>query len=148
MKIIIGADHRGFTFKEEVKKYLSKYGEILDVGADSMAVEDDFVDFARRACGHVIGQSDSRGILFCGSGVGMAIAANKIPGIRAAVGHDIDEVRISRHDDDINVLCLSADTLSIEDAEELIEAFLTTGFSYHERYARRIAKIKELETHA
>lgn len=148
MKIIIGADHRGFTLKEEVKKTLLKYGEILDVGADSMAVEDDFIDFARRACSHISGQSDSRAILFCGSGVGMAIAANKIPGIRAAVGHDADEIRIARHDDDINVLCLGADNLGLEDAEDLIEAFLTTGFSYHERYSRRIAKIKELETHA
>lgn len=148
MKIYIGADHRGFTFKEGIKEAISQYGQVLDVGADSMAVEDDFVDFAKRACANVIGDPESRGILFCGSGVGMAIAANKIPGIRAAVGHNSDEIRMARHDDDINVLCLSADTLEVEDAEEIVEAFLTTAFSYHERYARRVAKIKELETHA
>jgi ribose 5-phosphate isomerase B len=148
MKLYIGADHRGFELKEDLKVVIAKYGEVIDVGADSMATGDDFVDYAKRACTHLVGQPDARAILICGSGIGMAIAANKIPGIRAAVGHDVDEIRISRHDEDINVLCLSADTKGIEDAQEFVEAFLTTAFSIDERYSRRIAKIKELETHA
>jgi ribose 5-phosphate isomerase B len=96
MKIYIGADHRGLALKEGLKNELSTYGEILDVGADALNQKDDFVDFAKRVSLHISGQSEARGILFCGTGVGMAIAANKFPGVRAAVGHDSEEIRLAK----------------------------------------------------
>lgn len=146
MKVYIGADHRGFALKEQLKQQLSGY-EVVDVGAFSHEPQDDFVDFASAVAQKVATDNESRGILICGSGAGMCIAANKIAGIRCSVGHSVEEVRASRHDDDINVLALPADFVPASEAPKIIDAFLTTAFLPEERFVRRIAKITNLENH-
>lgn len=149
MKIYIGADHRGFALKETLKAYLSTKGyEVIDMGAFKHEPTDDFVDFAKVVAAKVVGDSDSRGVLLCGSAAGMCIAANKIGGIRCGAGHSVKEVEAMRHDDDINILAIPADYVEESVTKELLDAFLTTVFTPEERYVRRIAKIKELETHA
>lgn len=149
MKIFIGADHRGFALKEKIKQYLTdKQYEVQDVGAYELDPHDDFVDFAQIAAQKVATDTEARGILICGSGAGMCIAANKVPGIRCAVGHTVEEVKAARHDDSINVLAISSDFSKEDEVLQMTEAFLTTVFVPEERFQRRIAKIKELETHA
>ncbi|MBI5045286.1 MAG: RpiB/LacA/LacB family sugar-phosphate isomerase [Candidatus Levybacteria bacterium] len=147
--IFIGADHRGFELKNEiVKSLMDKKYSVVDMGADQENKTDDFVDFATLVGGKVSTTPDAFGVLLCGSGVGMCIAANKIPSIRCAVGHSLEEIRLARQDDNINILSLSADTLSKEDAISFVEEFLETDFVPQERYLRRIAKIESLEHHA
>ncbi len=147
MRIYIGADHRGFALKETLKKKLSGH-EVIDMGAITHEPTDDFVDYAALVGQKVRTEPEARGILICGSGAGMCIAANKIPGIRCSVGHSSDEVKASRHDDDINVLALPADYVSEAQVDDIINAFLTTEFTPEARFVRRIGKITQLETHA
>jgi len=149
MKIYIGADHRGFPLKETLKAYLAtKNYELVDLGASQLEPQDDFVDFAKLVAVKVASDSESFGILLCGSGAGMCIAANKVVGISCAVGHSPQEIQAARHDDNINVLSLPADYVSVEQAKAIIDTFLTTAFASQDRFLRRIAKIKELETNA
>ncbi len=144
--IVIGADHRGFELKQEISIYLQQKGyTVQDVGADHKEHEDDFVDFAALVGSKISTDNTLKGILICGSGVGMSIAANKIPSVRCAVGHTEEEIRLARQDDDINILSLPADFLSKEEAERIVETFLTTAFSPEERHVRRIAKITSLD---
>lgn len=148
MKIYLGADHRGFLLKEQLLSYLETKGEVYDLGSTESTPDDDYVDYAKEVAKHIGGDNSSRGILFCGSGIGMAITANKIAGVRAAVGHTSNEIKEGRTDDDINVLALAGDFLTESQARELVDVFLETEFIPEMRFTRRIAKIKELETHA
>lgn len=149
MRIYLGADHRGFDLKQALKAALAAMEyEVVDLGATAIDVQDDFVDFARLVALKVAGDPDARGILLCGSGAGMCIAANKVSGIRCAVGHTVGEVQAARSDDNINVLSLGVDYVSEDEAQKMVQAFLTTEFTPEERFVRRIAKIKELEAHA
>lgn len=147
MNIYIGADHRGFELKEFIKKELSGI-TFIDMGAFTHAPDDDFVDFATIVAEKVTSDMTARGILICGSGAGMCIAANKIGGIRCSVGHSVEEVKAGRTDDDINILALSSDFTSQKEAVELVKVFLQTNFTPEERFVRRIAKIEKLEKHA
>ena len=147
MKVYIGTDHRGYDLKQALKEKLTGY-EVIDMGAMESTPGDDFVDYATLVAQKVASDTSSRGLLMCGSGAGMCIAANKTPGIRCAVGHNVAEVEAARHDDDINILALPADFIVPDEAEKLVSAFLSTEFVPEERYVRRIAKFKELETHA
>lgn len=147
MKLYLGADHRGYHVKEQLKRSLQPTHEVVDLGAHELSGQDDFVDFAASVGKAVAQDPASRGILLCGSGVGMCIAANKVPGVRCAVGHSVDEVRAARHDDDVNVLSLAADFLTFEQILSIAEAFLKTDFAQEDRYVRRLAKIGELENH-
>jgi ribose 5-phosphate isomerase B len=147
MKIYIGADHRGYQLKEFLKDKLTDY-DVIDMGAYEHAPQDDAVDFAALVSQKVAGDPSARGVLICGSGAGMCIAANKIGGIRCSVGHSADEVKASRHDDDLNILALPADFISQEESVEIVKAFLHTEFAPEERFVRRIAKTMELEKHA
>jgi ribose 5-phosphate isomerase B len=147
MKIYLGADHRGYSLKEILKNELMTH-EVIDVGAFEHQPRDDFVDFAAGVALKISTDLEARGILLCGSGAGMCIAANKVPGVRCAVGHSVKEIQAARHDDDINVLALPSDFVTQENAGAIIQAFLTTEFIPEDRFVRRIAKIKELETHA
>ncbi len=147
MTIYIGADHRGFELKELIKKELS--GEIIvDMGAVDHNPQDDFVDYAVLVGQKVASDREARGILVCGSGAGMCIASNKIPGIRCSVCHRVEEVKACRQDDNINVLALPSDYVSKGEAVNVVKAFLNTQFTPEERFVRRIAKITELEKHA
>lgn len=147
MTIFIGADHRGFELKESLKSLLIRDGvTVVDCGASGFEPQDDFVDYAAEVARQVVNKN-ARGILICGSGVGMAIAANKIAGARASLGMTEQQVRAGRNDDDMNMLVLAADYLSEPEAETLARVFIDTPFAQDERFIRRLNKIKELETH-
>lgn len=146
MIIYFGADHRGFDLKETLKKFVQDKGyEISDLGDTQKNPEDDYTDFAM-AVGKKVGEdAQSRGILVCGSGAGMEITANKFKGVRATVGFLRDQVFDARNHDDINVLVLSADFVSVDDAQQMVKLFLDTPMSPEPRHARRLQKIVELE---
>ena len=147
MKIYIGADHRGFELKEELKKFLIEKGyEVEDVGAFKYDKDDDYPDFARQVAERVAGDPEhSRGVLLCGSGTGMDAAANKVKGIRATLAFSKEITRAARNDDDVNVISLPADFLKSQEAEEIAEIFLKTPFEAVERRVRRLQKIAEIE---
>lgn len=150
MKIYLGADHNGFYLKEKVFAYLAKQGyDIEDVSGNELDPADDFPEFAQMAAIKVIGDEDKdpRAILLCGSGQGMAIAANRFRGIRASVVWDALESKMSRKDNDSNVLCLPARVLEDEDDkiwQGIVETWLSTPFANAARYKRRIAQIDEI----
>lgn len=144
MKIAIGADHAGFDEKEKVKAMLDKIGvEYKDMGTDSTASVD-YPDFARKVGEAVADGEFDRGILVCGSGTGMAIAANKVPGIRAAVAWNEEIARLSREHNDANVLALAARFIPGEEQDKIVRAWLTTDFAGG-RHERRVEKIEQIE---
>ena len=146
MKIAIGADHGGYRLKEDLGAFLSAKGhEVIDLGAHVFEPDDDYPDFAGAVAGAVAAGGAERGILVCGSGVGASIAANKFPGIRAAVCHDTFSAHQGVEDDDMNVLCLGARIIGAELAREVAERFLSARFSGLERHQRRVGKVKGFE---
>jgi len=145
MKIAIGADHGGFFLKTEMVKYLEQAGHTPgDLGTFSGEAAD-YPDYSRAVAQAVRGHKADRGILICGSGVGAGVAANKFPGIRAAVCHDTFSARQGVEDDDMNILCLGARVIGTELAKELVQAFLTAKFSGAERHVRRLGKVAAIE---
>lgn len=149
MKIYLGADHNGFHMKEKVFAYLAKHDyEVEDVGDQELDPADDFPEFAQMAALKVIGDADKdpRAILLCGGGQGMAMAANRFRGIRASVVWDAFEAKMTRNDNDSNVLCLPSRVLEEDDAawQGIIETWLNTPFASAVRYKRRNAQIDEL----
>lgn len=148
MRVIVGADHRGFALKEGLKARLTEHGHTLeDVGAHTMDPMDDYPDFGV-AVGRAVAQdSNARGIVICGSGVGVAIAANKIGGARAGTVATPEQARAVRADEDLNILALSADALDFDRALPIVTAFLTTPFSGEDRHVRRISKLHILDAH-
>lgn len=146
MRIAVAADHRGFPHKAPLIRALAEDGhETLDLGTTSTEPVD-YPDSAR-AVGAAIreGRADL-GVLICGSGAGVSIAANKLRGIRAALCHDLFTARQAREDDDANVLCLGARVVGVDLAIALARAFVRASFSRAERHARRLAKVLELES--
>lgn len=150
MKIFLGSDHRGFQLKGEVFAYLSKHGyDVQDVGSKTPDPEDDFPEFAQMAALKVLGEhekEDPRAILLCGGGQGMAMAANRFRGIRASVIWDEYEAKMTRNDNDSNVLCLPSRVLE-DDPEiwkKIIDTWLTTPFAAAARFKRRNAQIDEV----
>jgi len=145
--IFIGADHRGYNLKENLKAYLKELRfEFKDLGAKELIVDDDYPDYALAVAQKVAEDPENnRGILICGSGVGVDIVANKIKGIRSALCFSIEQAQASRNDDDTNILSLPADFISEESAKEIVKMWLETPFSGLEHYARRIEKISEIE---
>ena len=145
MMIAIGSDHAGFPMKGRVLEVVRSLGhEVVDHGSHDPAPVD-FPDIARRVCDAVRGGTAHRGIMVCGTGVGAAIAANKIPGIRAAVCHDIHSAHQSVEHDDVNVMCLGAQIVGSWLAEDLVRAYLAAEFSTQEDFRRRVRKLAELE---
>jgi ribose 5-phosphate isomerase B len=145
MKIAIAADHGGFLLKAELVKYVGQAGySPLDMGTFSAAAVD-YPDYARLVAESVRGHKADRGILICGSGVGACVAANKFPGIRAAVCHDTFSARQGVEDDDMNILCLGARVIGVELAKELVRTFLAAKFSNAERHVRRLGKVSAIE---
>lgn len=144
MRIAIGSDHRGFRLKTHLSQMLVELGhEIVDVGSFENETVD-YTDFAA-AVGRQVADGDAdRGILICGTGIGMAISANKIPGVRAATCHDELTAEMCRRHNDVNVLCLSGDRFSDDFDDGIIETWLRTRFDGG-RHARRVAKITALE---
>jgi len=149
MKIFLGSDHQGFHLKEKVFAYLAKHGyEVEDVSSRALDPNDDFPEFAQAVSLQIIGSidKDPRGILLCGGGQGMAMAANRFHGIRASVIWDAFEAKMTRNDNDSNVLCLPARILENDDSawEGIIETWLSTPFANAARFRRRNAQIDEL----
>jgi ribose 5-phosphate isomerase B len=144
MRIAVGSDHRGFTVKCKIVELLRELGqEVLDDGVfDNQSA--DYPDVAEVVALRVSKGEVDRGILICGTGIGMAIAANKFPGVRAAPCHDDLTAEMSRRHNDLNVLCLSADMLGERLIDRMIEIWLKTDFEGG-RHARRIEKISEIE---
>jgi ribose 5-phosphate isomerase B len=147
MRIALGSDHRGYNVKAKIVELVKRLGhDAVDVGC-SGSEQVDYPDFAAHV-GHLVasGQVD-RGILICGSGIGMCIAANKIAGVRAAPCHDDLTAEMSRRHNDLNVLCLSADMLGEKLIDRMVEIWLATEFEGG-RHARRVEKISQLEQQA
>jgi len=142
--IYLGADHRGFDLKEKMKKWLKdKKYEFTDLGNEVLDIEDDYPDFAIKVTKKLKKDGDL-GILFCGSGVGMDIVANKMVGIRCGLGFTPQQVRIAKRDDNINCLAIPADFSTETEARSITEMFLETRFSENENYLRRIKKIEKI----
>jgi ribose 5-phosphate isomerase B len=145
MKIVIGGDHAGFALKGPIVEALREWGHtVSDVGTHSPEPVD-FPDIARTLCDQITNGEAERGIMVCGTGVGAAIAANKIPRIRAAVCHDVYSAHQSVEHDDVNVLCLGAQIVGDRLAFDLVRTFLAAEFSTSEEFRRRVAKLAELE---
>lgn len=143
--IYLGADHRGFDLKERMKKWLKdKRYEFIDLGNETLDLEDDYPDFAVKVVKKLKKEGDL-GILFCGSGVGMDIVANKFAGIRCGLGFTPQQVRIAKRDDNINCLALPADFSTDVEAKSIIEMFLETRFSEGDKYLRRIKKVEKIK---
>lgn len=144
--LYIGADHRGFQLKEQLKPWLVAQGyQVMDEGNHQLDPSDDYPDFALRVAEQVAAQPQARGIVVCGSGIGVSVAANKVRGVRASVATSPEEVAAGRRDDDLNILALSADFISEAHAQAMITAFLETPYAGEERHARRLAKITAYE---
>ncbi len=145
MKIAIASDHRGYDVKGKILTMIKDLGhEGLDYGPDGSASVD-YPDFAAKVAQDVASGEIDRGILICGSGIGMCIAANKFAGVRAAPCHDDLTAEMSRLHNDANVLCLSADLLGDRLVNRMVEIWVTTDFEGG-RHARRIEKITKLES--
>jgi ribose 5-phosphate isomerase B len=144
----LGGDHAGFEMKQEMGLFLRQLGTTLtDCGAHNCEPSD-FPDFAEKVALEILGGRADRGILICGSGVGVSVAANKIPGIRAAICHDTYSARQGVEHDDMNILCIGARVIGPELAREIIKAFLSAKYSPSDRHARRMAKIASIESRA
>lgn len=143
--IYIGADHRGWKLKEKIKETLTEQGiDFVDLGNHSYDPEDDFPVITFKLA-EKVARENAKGILVCGSGVGVAIAANKVMGIRAGICMTEKQVAAARNDDDMNILCLSADLVDEETNKNLVKIFLETHFGSEVRFVRRINLIKKYE---
>jgi ribose 5-phosphate isomerase B len=145
MQIAVASDHAGVDRKWEVVSALRADGhEVEDLGTDSTAPVD-YPDYAERLALAVVGRRVERGVLLCGSGVGASVAANKVPGIRAAVCHDGYSAHQGVEHDDMNVLVLGARVIGSELAKDLVRTFIGAKFSGEERHRRRLAKVRAME---
>lgn len=143
--LLLGSDHAGFELKEFLKEFLDLEGiAYKDVGPSQLDPTDDYPDIAFDL-GFQVMAGEGKGVLICGSGVGVTIAANKVKGVRAGLCHDRHQVVEGVADDDMNVLCISAKYTDAEDAAEMLEAFMEAEFSEEERHVRRVNKIKKFE---
>lgn len=147
MRIAVGADHGGYPLNVRVIEELRNAGhELIDFGTHDGSIPDDYPDYAQLVGEAVQKDAAEIGILICGSGVGAAVAANKLRGIRAALCGDTYSARQSREHDDCNVLCLGARVVGVELALEIVRAFVAARFTGEERHRRRLAKIEALES--
>jgi len=146
MRVAIAFDHRGVKLRERVLEVLDELGhDAVDLGTDSDGERVDYPDKARELGNAIASDAADRGILVCGSGVGASVAACKLPGIRAAVCHDVYSAHQGVEHDDMNVLCLGSEIVGAELAAELARAFLRAEFDGGERYVRRLEKVKRME---
>jgi len=146
MKVGIATDHGGFGLKEELVAKLRALGhEIVDFGAHSLNPGDDYPDFVVPLADAVVTGKVDRGVAICGSGVGAAVCANKVKGVRAALIHDHFSAKQGVEDDHMNILCMGGRTVGPEVAWDLVQAYLTAECSQAERHLRRLSKIAALE---
>ncbi len=149
MRIGFATDHAGIALKEGLVTHLREAGhEVVDVGAYSLNPGDDYPDFVIPLARAVASGEVERGVAVCGSGVGAAVCANKIPGIRAGLIHDHYSARQGVEDDDMNIICMGGRVVGPAVARDLVDAFLAAGFSGAERHVRRLRKVAALESEA
>jgi ribose 5-phosphate isomerase B len=150
MKIYLGSDHRGFKLKEKITQWLFEWKyNFEDMGAQFYNEKDDYTKYATEVAS-VVGDKNnvtakSRGILLCGSGVGVDVMANKFDGIRASIGKSEEQVKAGRRDDDMNVLVIAADYTKDDEAKIMVKAFLETEFDKAVRHKRRLQDIEKIE---
>ena len=146
MKVAVAFDHRGVKLRQRVLEELAELGhDVVDLGTDTDAVRVDYPDKAREVGEAILGGAAERGVLICGSGVGASVAACKLPGIRAAICHDMYSAHQGVEHDDMNVLCLGSEVVGAELAADLVRTFLAAEFGGGERYVLRLQKIEALE---
>jgi RpiB/LacA/LacB family sugar-phosphate isomerase len=146
MMIYIGADHRGYELKGKVAKWLFEWKrEFTDMGADNLDPNDDYTVYAERVASVVGKENGSKGILICGSGVGVDATANKFDGVRASIGKNPEQVKAGRNDDDMNILVLAADYTKEAEAKEMLKMFLEIKFTGVAKFEKRLQEIKKIE---
>jgi ribose 5-phosphate isomerase B len=146
VRVAVAFDHRGVTLKSRIATAVRDLGhEVVDLGVDAAQPRVDYPDVARTIGEAVLAGRAERGILVCGSGVGASVAANKLPGIRAAICHDVYSAHQGVEHDDMNVLCLGSEVIGPSLAGDLVRTFLRAEFDGGERYRRRLEKIEEME---
>jgi len=147
MKIYIGTDHNGFELKNKLRDYLTKHGyDVVDGGNEKLDPNDDFPVFAAKVVNDMLASSDqdAKGILICGSGQGMCMAANRFKGIRAGLAWDKESAKAGRNDDDSNILCLPSRMIDTETAKSIVQTWLDTPFAGAPRFSRRIKEMDDL----
>jgi ribose 5-phosphate isomerase B len=146
MKLSIGADHAGYEMKSNLIEYIRSLGHTVnDVGTFDPSKPDDYPDYAVLVANEVLSGASERGVLVCGSGVGVSVAANKFKGIRAGLCHDHYSAHQGVEHDDMNVLVLGARIVGIMAAQDAVQAFLAAKFTGEERHVRRLQKVKDIE---
>jgi len=146
MKIFLGSDHRGYFLKEKIARWLFEWKyDYLDIGAQNLDLKDDYTKYASEVASLVANTKGARGIVLCGSGVGVDVIVNKFDGIRASVGISEEQVKTGRDDDDMNVLVIAANYTDEYEAKDMVKAFLETKFGGKERYKRRLKEIEKIE---
>ncbi len=146
MKVAIAADHAGYDLKQALLPFLTKNGfEMLDLGTDTADIPSDYPDFALSVGEAVTSGMVERGVLVCGSGVGVSIAANKIHGIYAGLCHDTYSAHQGVEHDGMNVICVGSRIIGVELAREIVKSFLNARFSNEDRHLRRVGKMKAIE---
>ena len=146
MRVAAAFDHRGVHLRDEVLATLVELGhDVVDLGTDTDAQRIDYPDKARQIGEAVLGGDAERGVFVCGSGVGASVAASKLPGIRAAICHDVYSAHQGVEHDDMNVLCLGSEVIGPSLARDLVRTFLGARFSGGERYVKRLEKIEAIE---
>jgi ribose 5-phosphate isomerase B len=146
VKVAVAFDHRGVKLRDRVLQELGELGhEVVDLGASDASVRIDYPVKAREIGEAVLSGAAERGVLICGSGVGASVAASKLPGIRAAICHDVYSAHQGVEHDDMNVLCLGSEVVGAELAADLVRTFLGARFGGGDRYVRRLEQIRDLE---
>lgn len=146
MKVYIGSDHRGYKLKEKVFQWLADWGyETEDMGAYEYDKDDDYTLYAEKVASVVADNDGNLGILFCGSGVGVDIVANKFDGVRASIGKSAMQVKAGRADDDMNILVIASDYTEEKEAKSMVKTFIETKFSGKSRHKRRLNEIEKIE---
>jgi ribose 5-phosphate isomerase B len=146
MRVYLGSDHAGYELKVHLTSYLAKQGyEVTDIGPRAFNPDDDYPPFCLHAGAHVVADPGSLGVVIGGSGNGEQIAANKVPGIRAALGWSVDTAQLAREHNDANVVAVGARQHTLDEATAIVEAFLGTPFSGGPRHQRRIDQVTAYE---
>ncbi|MGB2679288.1 MAG: ribose 5-phosphate isomerase B [Candidatus Acidiferrum sp.] len=143
-RIALGADHAGYHIKETIRQFLENAGYPVDDLGTWSEESVDYPDYGKAVADRVAAHQDLYGIAVCGTGMGISIAANKVPGIRAAVAHNVDTARLAREHNDANVLAMGGRVVNGTEAIEMVQAFLSTTFAGG-RHARRVEKISQIE---
>ncbi len=146
LKIYLGADHRGYRLKEKISQWLFEWGySFFDVGAQNLDFKDDYTRYASEVASLVTDNKNSKGIILCGSGVGVEVVANKFDGVRASIGKTAEQIKAGRNDDDMNILVIAADYTKESEAKEMLKVFLEAKFAGKARHKRRLKEIEKIE---